>query len=203
MPLNFVHFDQTKVADLSPLSGSGMSLTRLVFSETPVSDVSPLEGMKLTELAFTPKNITNGIDVVRNMKTIERLGTREWEEFPPDEFWKKYDAGEFGKADFEAKLAFLTPAFQQWVKDVQAMPAEKQIEAVSKKLMELNPGFDGKISSPWDESSPPVIQDGNVVELQIFTDKVADLSPIRAFSELRRLQCGRDREQGSDSTCRH
>ena len=47
----------------------------------------------------------------------------------------------------------------------------------------------GKISSPWDESSPPVIQDGNVVELQIFTDKVADLSPIRALSELRRLHC--------------
>ena len=47
-----------------------------MFSETPVSDVSPLAGMKLTELSFTPKNITHGIDVVRNMKTIERLGTR-------------------------------------------------------------------------------------------------------------------------------
>ena len=47
----------------------------------------------------------------------------------------------------------------------------------------------GKLSSPWDESSPPVIQDGNVVELLIFTDKVADLSPIRALSELRELHC--------------
>ena len=26
------------------------------------------------------------------------------------------------------------------------MPAEKQIEAVRKKLMELNPGFDGKLT---------------------------------------------------------
>ena len=83
-----------------------------------------------------------------------------------------------------------SPAFQRWMKDVAAMPAEKQVEAVSKKLMELNPGFDGKISNPWDESSPPVVQDGNVVELQIFTDKVADLSPIRALRELRRLDCG-------------
>lgn len=73
-----------------------------------------------------------------------------------------------------------SPAFKRWMKDVAAMPAEKQVEAVSKKLMELNPGFDGKISNPGDESSPPVIQDGNVVELQIFTDKIADLSPIRA-----------------------
>lgn len=37
------------------------------------------------------------------------------------------------------------PAFPQWVKDVQAMPAEKQLEAVSKKLVELSPGFDGKL----------------------------------------------------------
>ena len=36
------------------------------------------------------------------------------------------------------------PAFQAWVKATQALPAEKQVEAVSKKLMELNPGFDGK-----------------------------------------------------------
>ena len=82
-----------------------------------------------------------------------------------------------------------SPAFQRWVKDVAAMPAEKQVEAVSKKLMELNPGFDGQLSRQWDESSPPVIQDGNVVELQIVTDKVADLSPIRALSELRQLCC--------------
>ena len=37
------------------------------------------------------------------------------------------------------------PRSKQWVKATQALPAEKQIEAVSKKLMELNPGFDGKV----------------------------------------------------------
>jgi Leucine-rich repeat (LRR) protein len=82
-----------------------------------------------------------------------------------------------------------SPAFQRWMKDVAAMPAEKQVEAVSKKLMELNPGFDGKVSKPDDESSPPVVQDGNVVELQIFFDKVADFSPLRALPELRLLHC--------------
>jgi serine/threonine protein kinase len=78
-------------------------------------------------------------------------------------------------------------AFQRWMKDVAAMPALKQVEAVSKKLMELNPRFDGKISKPADESSPPVVRDGNIVELQILIDNVADLSPIRALPELRRL----------------
>ncbi len=83
-----------------------------------------------------------------------------------------------------------SPAFQRWMKDVAAMPAEKQVAAVSQKLMDLNPGFDGKISSPWDGSKPPVIQDGDVVELNIVTDKVADLSPIRALRELTQFECG-------------
>ncbi len=39
-----------------------------------------------------------------------------------------------------SKLFMHDPAFPQWMKDVQAMPAERQIEAVSKKLVELNPG---------------------------------------------------------------
>ena len=33
------------------------------------------------------------------------------------------------------------------MKATQALPAEQQIEAVSKKLMELNPGFDGKFGA--------------------------------------------------------
>ena len=47
-----------------------------------------------------------------------------------------------------------TPAFQQWMKDVAAMPAEKQVEAVSKKLMELNPGFDGKVTEARWKGTP-------------------------------------------------
>ena len=83
-----------------------------------------------------------------------------------------------------------SPDFQQWMKDVAAMAVEKQVQAVSKKLMELNPGFDGKILGPWwDESKPPVVKNGDVVEIRIFTDKVADLSPIRALPELRALDC--------------
>ncbi len=97
-------------------------------------------------------------------------------------------------AEAEAVIAgkpWESPAFRRWMKDVAAMPAEKQVEAVSKTLMELNPGFDGKLSNPniGQESSPPLVQNGDVVELEIITDKVADLSPIRALSELRRLHC--------------
>ncbi len=191
MPLNFVYFNQTKVADLSPLSGSGMSLRTTGFSETPVSDLSPLKGMKLTHLMFTPKNITNGIDVVRNMKTIERFGTHAWGQISPEEFWKKYDAGEFGKP-----LAFQKPGFDQWVKDVQAMPAEQQLEAVSKKLRELNPGFDGKLTNNFGEWSP-VVTNGIVTMMSFTTDDVIDVSPVRALAGLDFLGCwGSSPERG-------
>ena len=97
MPLNIVYFSKTKVADLTPLSGSGKTLKTVGFSETRVSDLSPLAGLQITHLIFTPKNITQGIDVIRNMKTIERFGTYGWEDISPTDFWKKYDNGEFGK----------------------------------------------------------------------------------------------------------
>ena len=45
-----------------------------------------------------------------------------------------------------AESVGITPAFQQWMKAVAALPAEKQVEAVAKKLQELNPGFDGKVT---------------------------------------------------------
>jgi serine/threonine-protein kinase len=90
-----------------------------------------------------------------------------------------------------------SPDFKKWMQSVAAMPAEKQVESVSKKLMKLNPEFDGKLSGYfWDESSPPVVQDGKVVELLIFTDNVADLSPIRALSELRELRCNSKQKTG-------
>ncbi len=82
-----------------------------------------------------------------------------------------------------------SPAFQRWMEDVAAMSAEKQVEAVRKKLMELNPGFDGKISKSYDDLSPPVIEKGNVFKLHIFTDDVEDLSPIRALRKLTQLHC--------------
>jgi hypothetical protein len=55
--------------------------------------------MNLTEIAFIPKNITKGIDLVRQMKSLKTVTVnyRREDVFPAAEFWKKYDAGEFGK----------------------------------------------------------------------------------------------------------
>ena len=76
---------------------------------------------------------------------------------------------------------FQQPWFDDWVKQVRQMPAQEQIEAVRKKLMELNPDFDGKLT--------PGFEDGRVTSVQFLTDHVTDLSPVKAFGGLRSLSC--------------
>ena len=167
MHLRYLHCGYTQVSDLSSLEG--MKLDNLLCHNTPISDLSPLQGMSLNDLRFTPSNITKGLNIIRQMKSLETIGTSLTENLAAADFWKRYDAGEFGKSEAKAesgkrkagRLAYLDPAFQQWVKATQALSAEQQIEAVSKKLMELNPGFDGKIRG-WSGGGGPKIE-GNVV----------------------------------------
>ena len=80
-------------------------------------------------------------------------------------------------------------AFPQWLKDVQAMPAEKQLEAVARKLIELNPKFDGKMASDHTGTGVPKIENGVVTHLQLFTDHVTDLSPVQALAGLKSFAC--------------
>jgi eukaryotic-like serine/threonine-protein kinase len=87
------------------------------------------------------------------------------------------------------RLFMHDPAFPLWLKDVQAMPAEKQIEAVSRKLTELSPGFDGKITGYGSRSAPPKIVNGVVTEFGFDAASVTDLSPVRAFTRLQILAC--------------
>ncbi len=70
-------------------------------------------------------------------------------------------------------------AGDSWVKQVAALPAEKQVEVVIARLKELNPGFDGKVVQ--------VIQDGVVRRLEFSTEEVTDVSPVRALTGLRVL----------------
>lgn len=68
-----------------------------------------------------------------------------------------------------------------WLKKVAALPAEKQVEAVVKKLKQLNPDFDGKAT--------PKIEKGVVTGFDLETVAVTDISPIKALSKLKILNC--------------
>lgn len=98
MPLETLGCFNTGVSDLSPLRGA--PLTGLQFSNTPVCDLSPLSGMNLKKIGFTPKSITKGMEVLRQMKGLTMVTLTWSREAPgasctPAEFWKRYDAGEF------------------------------------------------------------------------------------------------------------
>ncbi len=69
-----------------------------------------------------------------------------------------------------------------WEKSVAALPAEKQVEAVERRLRELNPEFRGKVES--------AIRDGKVSRLRFLSDRVTDISPVRALKGLEWLDCG-------------
>jgi serine/threonine protein kinase len=97
LPLGNLQCSFTRVSDLSPLHG--MPLTALYIVETDVTDLSPLEGLKLTTIQLTPERITRGFDALRRMKSLKTIGVDVdyAKQLPVDQFWKKYDAGEFGK----------------------------------------------------------------------------------------------------------
>jgi hypothetical protein len=81
-----------QVRDLTPLTG--LQLIRLRMDNSGVKDLTPLQGMNLTEVYLTPKNITKGMDVLRQMSTLRTIGTspdQAKNKFKPQEFWRKYD----------------------------------------------------------------------------------------------------------------
>jgi len=93
MPLEELLCERTQVQDLAPLRG--MPLKSISINGTGVGDLTPLEGMSLGKLLFTPSRIKKGMELIRSMKSLNEIGIA-WNMFwPADEFWQKYDAGEF------------------------------------------------------------------------------------------------------------
>jgi hypothetical protein len=78
---------------LTPLKD--MKLSFLSCADTSVSDLSPLKGMDLEHIRLTPKNITKGLDILREMKSLKTIGTWFDRTWPAAEFWARYDRGEF------------------------------------------------------------------------------------------------------------
>jgi serine/threonine-protein kinase len=166
LPLDQLDIEHTSVSDLTPLKG--LALTRLRCRDTNTADFGALAEMPLRELFcdFDPKK---DADRLRAIKSLQKLNGQ-----PIVEVWKETESRE--------------AAFEAWRRLVAALPAEKQIEAVIIRLKELNPSFDGKVSSSVDK--------GVVRELQFFTDNVSDISPVRALTDLELLFC-RGRPPGS------
>ena len=186
MPLEMLMAYETPITDLSPLEKCD-KLRVLVLSKTEVADLSPLKGIPLTGLFVRGTNVIDlspiaemplihfecqtkppvDVSVLRTNQTLARIN-----QLPVVEFWKEFDKQK--------------AAFEHWLNNVRSLSAEKQIEAVSKKLIERNPGFDGRLTGLFNEGTPK-IENGVVTELQLVTDNVNDISPLAALTGLKTL----------------
>jgi hypothetical protein len=53
--------------------------------------------MQLEDIRLTPKNITKGLDILRDMKCLKTIGS-EWNQaWPAARLWERYDKGELKK----------------------------------------------------------------------------------------------------------
>jgi Leucine-rich repeat (LRR) protein len=167
-----------QISDLSPLAG--MPLIRLHIFGTSVSDLTPLKGMPLVEFRLNPRNITQGLEILRDIKGLKSIGIDGNQAWPPAEFWGRLDKGEFGTS----RTSSVDDTWlKEWLQLVPTLTAEQQVAAVVAKLKERNPGLDG--------TAKHKIKDGVVTELT-FTpvtgqDAMTDLSPVRALAGLTSL----------------
>ncbi len=193
MPLTVLRVGGTNVTDLTPLHG--MPLTGLDLYKTPITDLSPLQGMDLTWLNLSDSRVSDlsllkdmplqrieldfrpnwDTALLRSIRTLETIN-----ETPAVEFCDKV---EVYNAEARRPLAFQAPGFEEWIKATVALSAEEQVQAVVKKLQELNPEFDGKVTDGW-EQAPPLIENGMVRSFGFITNSVTDVSPLRALQNL-------------------
>jgi Leucine-rich repeat (LRR) protein len=86
-----------------------------------------------------------------------------------------------------ANATLADPAFQQWMRSVAALPAQQQVDAVTKKLMELNPKSSGLGKSKLTST----LDGGIVIGLAFHSAPVTKLAPVRALIGLKSLECNR------------
>ena len=93
--LTSLKLHDTQVSDAGLAHFKGMPLRLLWICNTGITDLTPLRGMPLEEIYLTPKNITRGLDILRDMKTLKTIGVEWGQAWPAAEFWERYDKGEF------------------------------------------------------------------------------------------------------------
>jgi hypothetical protein len=91
----FLTLDHTQVGDAGLAQFKGMPLKGLWIDETAITDLNPVTGMPLEEIHLTPKKITRGLDILRDMKSLKIIGIANNQVWPAAEFWERYGKGEF------------------------------------------------------------------------------------------------------------
>jgi hypothetical protein len=93
--LKYLYVDRSQVGDAGLAQFKGMRLMELNIANTAITDLTPLQGMPLEHVRLTPKNITRGLDILHDMKSLKTIGIEWRQAWPTAEFWQRYDRGEF------------------------------------------------------------------------------------------------------------
>jgi formylglycine-generating enzyme required for sulfatase activity/serine/threonine protein kinase len=95
--LTHLALNGTSVNDAGLVQFKGMPLRKLWIGNTAITDLTSLQGMPLEVIYLTPKNITKGLDILRDVKSLKTIGISRDQSWPVAEFWQRYDKGEFTK----------------------------------------------------------------------------------------------------------
>jgi Leucine-rich repeat (LRR) protein len=173
MPLTQLNVWRSWVSDLTPLKD--MPLTHLSVHEARVSDLSPLKGMQLQHLDCDLKPERDA-PVIRSLRRLQTINGKP-------------------AAEVRQELVRQALAADPWLKEVAAMPPDKQVEAVTARLKQRNPAFDGQLKHK--------IEDNVVRAIEVPSHLAEDLSALWALPGLKTLTCrpgfGYDHKAESDA----
>lgn len=80
-----------------------------------------------------------------------------------------------------APASALASLAEDWLKTVQSLAPERQVDEVRTELKKRNPDYDGKLTYR--------INNGVVSELAFCSDQVTDIAPVKALKNLEHLSC--------------
>lgn len=92
LSLESLDLQDTMVSDLSALAHM-TTLRRLNIAGTEVSDIRPVTGLKLDRIFLSPGEIAQGMDELRNIPSLGKIGTSHEHQFSSADFWERYDVG--------------------------------------------------------------------------------------------------------------
>lgn len=172
-----------KPFDITPLMGFTKLKTLEIIGGMPYLDISFTKHFSLEELYCDDRILLKNIATLKNMPSLKRVNGHPVDEYL--DYVVHEGPNHFAKPKLPPIPWDVTPEQQAFFDHVATLPAEEQAEAVAQKLMEANPGFDGKFEK--------IIRNGQVVGFRCHTDKITnpttDVWPIRAFRALQEFYC--------------
>jgi len=178
--------------DITPL----MALTQLkrldIIGGRSNQDISCLKFLELEELNCDDWILFKNVAVLKKMRTLKRVNGYPAADYL--DYVAREGLNRFANPKPPAIPWDVTPEQQAFFDLVATLPADQQAEAVAKKLMEVNPGFNGTFVK--------TIREGQVIRFHCHTDNIrtptTDVWPIRALPALQEFYCrGSDMYRGN------